>query len=131
MRWEAEEFFKLLKGPYIGQGQFRTKSPEGVRQEIHALVLFLAIARVILVTASRSTGRNSQSLRQKAAVIGLADYVTRLFLSSADAEYAMRELRALLERIARTAYERRPGRSAPRVSFRPRLRWGPRGRVRA
>jgi len=129
MRWEAEELFKLLKGPYIGQGQFRSKSPEGVRQEIHALVLFLAIARVLMISAARSTGARVQGLRQKAAVIGLADYVTRLFLSTADAGYALRELRALLERIARTPYKRRPQRSAPRVSFKPRLRWGPRGRV--
>lgn len=46
MRWEVEEFFKLLKGPYIGQGQFRSKSPSGVIQEIHALVLLLAITRM-------------------------------------------------------------------------------------
>jgi len=26
MRWEAEEFYKLLKSSYIGQGQFRSKS---------------------------------------------------------------------------------------------------------
>jgi hypothetical protein len=45
MRWEAEEFFKLLKSPYIGQGQFRSKSPVGIKQEIHALVLYLAVAR--------------------------------------------------------------------------------------
>ena len=93
------------------------------------MVLFLAIARVLMISAARSTGARVQGLRQKAAVIGLADYVTRLFLSTADAGYALRELRALLERIARTPYKRRPQRSAPRVSFKPRLRWGPRGRV--
>ena len=128
MRWEAEEFYKLLKGPYIGQGQFRSKSPEGVRQEIYALVLFLAIARVLMATAAKASDVDYDSLSQKSAVLGLADYVTRLFLS-ADEEFALRELHALIQRIARTPYKQRPTRSFPRVSFRPRQRWGPSGRV--
>ena len=127
MRWEAEEFYKLLKGPYIGQGQFRSKSPVGVEQEIHALVLFLAISRVLMATAAKASGMDYQSLSQKAAVLGLAAYVTRLFLS-ADPEYTHRELQALLERITRIHYKPRPGRTRPRVSFKPRLRWGTSGR---
>jgi hypothetical protein len=128
MRWEAEEFYKLLKGPYIGQGQFRSKSPEGVRQEIHALVLFLAIARVLMATAAKASDAEYDTLSQKSAVLGLAAYVTRLFLS-ADQDFALRELHALIRRITRIPYKRRPRRSFPRVSFRPRLRWGPTGRV--
>jgi len=128
MRWEAEEFYKLLKGPYIGQGQFRSKSPEGIRQEIHAIVLFLAIVRVLMMTAAKAAGVAYESLSQKSAVLGLADYVTRLFLS-ADADFALRQLRALLRRISRIPYRRRPGRTFPRVSYRPRLRWGPHGRM--
>ena len=127
MRWEAEEFYKLLQGPYIGQGQFHSKSPEGVRQEIHALVLFLAIARVLMATAAKASGADYDSLSQKSAVLGLAAYVTRIFLV-ADPDFAIRELQALLQRIVRTPYRRRYGRASPRVSFRPRLRWGPSGR---
>lgn len=128
MRWEAEEFYKLFKGPYIGQGQFRSKSPAGIKQEIHALILFLAIARVLMATAAKATGADYDSLSQKAAVLGLAAYVTRLFLS-ADQDFALRELHALIQRIAKIPYKRRPRRSFPRVSHRPRLRWGPSGRV--
>jgi len=127
MRWEAEEFYKLLKGPYIGQRQFRSRSPAGVEQEIRVLVLFLAIARVLMATAADACGVGYPSLSQKAAVLGLADYVTRLFLST-DPDYARRELHALLQRIARIPYKRRPDRAFPRVSFKPRLRWGPSGR---
>ena len=127
MRWEAEEFYKLLKGPYIGQAQFRSKSPAGIKQEIYALILFLAIARVLMATAAEATGADYHSLSQKAAVLGLAAYLTRLFLS-ADPDFALRELRALLRRIVSCPYKPRPGRSSPRVSFRPRLRWGPGGR---
>ena len=128
MRWEAEEFYKVFKGPYIGQGQFRSKSPAGIKQEIHALILFLAITRVLMATAAKATGADYDSLSQKAAVLGLAAYVTRLFLS-ADQDFALRELHALIQRIAKTPYKQRPRRSFPRVSYRPRLRWGASGRV--
>ena len=130
MRWEAEEFYKLLKGPYIGQGQFRSKSPAGVKQEIHALVLFLAIARVLMATAAKAAGADYDSLSQKSAVLGLAAYVSRLFLAP-DEQVAIRDLRALLRRIVRIRDKRRPGRSHLRRSFRPRLRWGPGGRLGA
>ena len=127
MRWEAEEHFKLMKGPYIGQGQFRSKTAAGVEQEIHALNLFLLIARVLMATVSKDTGAEPSTLSKKAAVLGLAAYVTRLFLC-ADSERAERELRALLERVSRTREKQRRRRSFPRVSYRPRLRWGPSGR---
>lgn len=126
MRWEAEEFYKLAKSPYIGQKQFRSKSPSGVEQEIHALVLFLAIARLLMATAARSANVPYDHLSQKAAVLGLAEYVTRLFLLRGPE--ARGELRALLQRIARVREKPRPGRTHPRRSYRPRLRWGPTGR---
>lgn len=127
LRWEAEEFFKLLKGPYIGQGQFRSKSPEGVRQEMHALVLFLAISRFLMATAARVNDADFNSLSQKAAVLAIADYITRLFLYN-DPSIAACHLRALLQRIANARYRKRAGRSFLRVSFKPSKRWGPKGR---
>lgn len=127
MRWEAEEFYKLFKSSYAGQGQFRSKSPAGVRPEIQAFVLYLAIVRVLMASAATATNTDYNSLSQKAAVLGLAAYITRLFLSS-DAEFAVRELRALVRRIVRRPQKRRPGRASPRVSFRPRPRWCPSGR---
>lgn len=129
MRWEVEEFYKLAKGPYIGQGQFRSKSPEGIRQEVHALMLFLAVTRVVMAAAAKSAETEYEALSQKAAVLSVSSYITRLFLSSEDVGYAASELRALLKRIARARYKARPGRSAPRRSFLPRRRWGPRGRA--
>ncbi len=127
LRWQAEEFYKLMKGDYIGQGQFRSKSPEGIRQEIHALVLFLAIARVLMLTAARAARVDYNSLSQKAAVLGLARYLTRVLLETRP-ERALDHVQHLL-RHALTAREKpRPGRRAPRISYRPRLRWGATGR---
>lgn len=128
MRWEVEEHFKLLKGPYIGQGQFRSKSPSGVLQEVHALVLFLAVTRLCMCTAANATGRDYDSLSQKAAVLGFAAYVTRILLAH-DEDHALRSLHQLILRITRTREKKRPHRTYPRRSFRPRLRWGPSGRV--
>lgn len=128
LRWEAEEFFKLMKGDYIGQGQFRSRMPAGVEQEIHALVLFLAIARVLMASAEKATGVDYKELSQKAAILGLAAYVTRIFLED-DATAAAMHVDSLIGRIVRTREKRRPDRSAPRVSFKPRLRWGPTGRI--
>lgn len=127
MRWEVEEFFKLAKSPYTGQGQFRSKSPSGVLQEIHALVLFLAISSVCMDAVARTTGREYQSLSQKAAVLGLAAHLTRVFLAG-DEDAACHALRTLFLRIARAREPRRPRRSYPRRSFRPARKWGPSGR---
>jgi hypothetical protein len=127
MRWDVEEFFKLSKGPYIGQGQFRSKSPSGVIQEIHALVLFIAITRLCMSTAATASEGEYSSMSQKGAVLALAAYVTRVLLAP-DEQRALCELRALLERITRVREKPRPGRSFPRRSFRPARRWGPTGR---
>jgi len=128
MRWEAEEFYKLMKGPYIGQGQFRSKSPEGVRQEIHALVLFLAISRMLMATAARASELDYEDLSQKAAVLGMAAYVTRIFLPHADQAMAERELCALFRRIVHARERKRRRKPFPRVSYKPSPRWGPNGR---
>ncbi len=126
MRWEVEEFFKLLKGSYIGQGQFRSKSPSGVLQEIHALVLLLAITRMCMCAAAGAIDGDQGSVSQKAAILGVAGYVARLLLAPQDV--ALRELDALLERITHTRYKKRKGRSFPRRSFRPVSRWSSAGR---
>jgi hypothetical protein len=127
LRWQAEEFFKLMKGDYIGQGQFRSKSPAGVKQEIHALVLFLAIARVLMLTAARAARVDYNSLSQKAAVLGLARYLTRLLLETRP-ERALDHVQHLLRHALTVREKPRPGRRAPRISYRPRLRWGATGR---
>lgn len=127
MRWEEEEFYKLAKSSFIGQGQFRSKSPAGVVQEIHALALFLAISRHLMALAAKVDGRDIDEVGQKAAVLATAAYVVRIFLQR-DQGVARKQLRDLLDRITRHRYRKRPGRSSPRRSFKPGPRWGPQGR---
>jgi len=128
LRWEAEEFFKLLKSEYVGQRQFRSKSASGIRQEIHAIVLLLALTRVSMSSAleQHPTEPNVQ-LSQKGAYLALSNFLTRILLH-ADDDARLRAMTALIERIARSRERRRPNRSFARCSFRPGPRWGPGGR---
>ena len=48
MRWEVELFFRLEKGDYIGHGQFHAKTPDGVRQEVFAFMLYVALTRHLM-----------------------------------------------------------------------------------
>lgn len=130
MRWEVEEFFKLAKGPYVGQGQFRSKSASGVIQEVHALVLFLAVSRVCMDAAARATGIDYDKLSQKAGVLGVAAYLTRVMLSE-DEEITCQALRALFHRVTRRLTPKRSRPPFTRRSYRPRRRWGPSGRLGA
>jgi len=127
LRWEVEEFYKLAQSDYIGQGQFRSKSATGIKQEIHVLTLFLAISRHLMAIAAREAGCNEESIGQKGAVLALADYLTRVLLQT-DGERKGELLRRLLLRIADRPYQRRPNRSFPRRSLKPSPRWGPDGR---
>lgn len=127
MRWEEEEFYKLAKSAYIGQGQFRSKSPGGVVQEIHALALFLSISRHLMALAATTDDRDVDEVGQKAAVLATVAYVVRIFLQR-DEGIARRQLRDLLDRITRHRYRKRRNRSCPRRSFKPSQRWGPQGR---
>lgn len=127
LRWEEEEFYKLTKSEYIGQGQFRAKSPSGVVQEIHALELFLAISRYLMAVAAEVEGRHIDEVGQKGAVLAVAAYVTRIFLQR-DENAAAEDIRALLKRMTRHRYRKRPGRTYPRRSFKPNRSWTPSGR---
>jgi len=127
MRWEVEEFFKLLKAPFIGQRPFRSKSAIGVRQEVSALVLFLAITRLCAEAVDDGAEHPRGAPAQKAAVLAIASHLTRILLPEQD-ERVLREIGLLLESIASSRYRRRRGRSFPRVSFRPTPRWTAAGR---
>jgi len=126
MRWQAEELFKLEKSSYFGQRQFHARHPHGVRQEILAQAIFVVIARFLQATAADVHEHDYQALSSKTAILGLAAYITRLCLD--DPAHATQWLPRLLRRVVRTRDKKRPGRSCPRRSFKPKPRWGPEGR---
>ena len=127
MRWEAEEYFKLFTSEFAGQKQFRSTSAHGVRQEVAALTLFIAISRILARAANERLPEQQGFVSQKEAVLTFAKYLTRIFLAPNPA-YARRSVDRAMQRMLATRDKPRPGRSHPRRSFRPTSKWCPRGR---
>lgn len=126
MRWEVEEFYKLMKSDYLGQGQFHARSALGVEQEIHAVALFVAITRYLMAAASEQHDTPYDDLSPKSGILGLAAYVLRLLLVC-NANQAAPFLEQVLRRIIKTKDKKRPGRRWPRRSFKPWRKWAARG----
>ena len=128
LRWEIELFYRLEKSDYVGHHQFHAKFPEGVRQEVFAFLLFIAITRTLMAAASKRSSAPFERLSQKSAILATARSLTVLLLES-EPEQARQVLAALLERIAARLDPKHRQRSCPRRSFKPRSRWGPQGRI--
>ncbi len=126
LRWESEELYKTFKSDYLDPRQFHSRNADGVRQEIYATMLFLGISRYLMAAAGEIHDCPLHEVSQKAAVLNFADQLVRVFRS--DSESASQIVRRLLDRIARSRDKRRPHRSAPRVSYRPRSKWTATGR---
>ena len=127
LRWAVEELYKLESGSYLGQGQFHAKTLDGVKQEIGALGLFINMTRIFMAAAAEVVEEPYRHISQKTAVLAVAAYVTRLLLEERDDE-VRRLVARLLRRIGRNIVKPRPGRSYPRVSYKPQSRWTPNGK---
>jgi hypothetical protein len=130
LRWQIELFYRLEKGDYVGQRQFHARYPDGVRQEVFAFLLFTAITRTLMAAASRASKAPFERISQKSAILATAHALTVLLLES-EPQNARRVLAALLSRIAARLDPKQRQRLCPRRSFKPRLRWGPHGRILA
>lgn len=127
LRWEVEEYYKLIKSSYLGQGQFHSKKPAGVRQEIYAMALFVSISRHLMAGAARERGVAYADIGQKTAMLAVAADVTRILLDTDPA--AMRQLLgSLCAQITRNLKRKRHDRAAPRRSYKPPSKWTPQGR---
>lgn len=128
-RWQIELFYRLEKSDYVGHRQFHAKSPEGVRQEVFAFLLFIAITRTLIAAASQASGAIYERISQKSAILAASRVLTVILLES-DPASAREILDRLLHGIAARLDPKPRQRSCPRRSFKPRLRWGPQGHVR-
>jgi hypothetical protein len=127
MRWEIEECFKLGACGLLDQGLFRSKSENGVRQELGALTLLIALSRVLAVEADAVTADPTRRTSQKAAVLA----VTKLVIVAAlggSAPGLARAVAGAFARLQRAQERVRNPRSFPRRSLRPTPKWGPNGR---
>ena len=128
LRWEIEEFYKLLKSDGFSLRQLHAKSVDGVEQEIFAQLLLTAISRLLMVNAATEHEAPHRDLSTKAGVLALAGSIVRLLLC-ADPELRLEHHESLLRRLAKRRQRRRPGRSSPRRSFKPGPRWNSKGKV--
>ena len=127
MRWRIESYYQVVKGGYFGQGQFHAKTPDGVEQEVYAQALLVALSRHLMAGASATHAVPYEEVGEKAALLAVADDLTRLLLTQRPADAAAL-LEHLLDRIARHRVKPRPGRSYPRRSFKPASKWHARGK---
>lgn len=127
-RWEIELFFRLQKGSYLGHDQFHAKTPDGVRQEIYALFLFMILTRSAMATAAIEHGVPYERISQKRAIRAVVRELVMILRYS-----RLRDAHAVLERLFEQITRRldpvRLPRSCPRQSFKPQLRWTPTGKL--
>ena len=129
-RWRIEEHFKLLKCGSFGQGQMHAKSLAGVRQEIFAQALHVAITRLLATAAShgpRSASPAADHVHLKDAVHALGRVLVQVLLCRNEQRIAA-VIAQLRQRMLRRARPPRPGRAHPRRSFRPCSKWASTGR---
>jgi hypothetical protein len=129
-RWQIELFYRLEKSDYVGHRQFHAKYTEGVRQEVFAFFLFIAISRTLMAAAADDSDAPYARISQKSAILTTARALTVLLLET-EPRHARQILAEVLSRIAARLDPEPRLRSCPRRSFKPRSRWGPHGHRRA
>lgn len=127
-RWEVETLYGLIQAGSLNQQQYHAKTPDGVRQEVFATLLYVGLTRTLMAAAASCEDVEYDQISMKGAVLAVGRYLTRLLLSQTKAK-AHAALDAVVQQIARVRDKKRPGRSFPRVSYKPQPRWTPRGRA--
>lgn len=127
-RWTIESCFKVLKVDGFGQDAFHAATADGVRQEICARLLFTSLTQELMAHAAQAFGKSLSDLGPKGAHAALGQ-TELLLLVSLGGRRARRRIRSLLFLIAAFGAETRTGRSFPRRSFKPSLRWDPHGKT--
>ena len=79
-RWEVELFFRLEKGTYLGHDQFHARNPDGVRQEVFALLLFIALSRTLMAVTAEIHDVPYERISQKGALLAAATRFTVLLI---------------------------------------------------
>jgi hypothetical protein len=89
---EIEEHGRVAKSGYLGLGPFYASSAAGVRQEICAQARYLVLTRYLTAKAaeSRNDDEDPVALSTKAAVLAVADHLTRILTFDGDEAGARR-----------------------------------------
>lgn len=122
LRWEEEEFYKLLK-ELLAAENIRGKKCLLVHQELIAMYLYCVLARMLTFEAAARHGINPSEIAQQHAFLAASRYLDRLFTAQSPEE-CERLLDRCVDEIAWRRYKKRPGRSHPRRSKSSFGKWG-------
>lgn len=122
LRWEEEEFFKLIKELLEGEN-FRGKSVQFIDQEILAIYLYIVLVRIMMMEAAAKFSLDIKEIAQKPAFLAVARFLDNMLLAATDEECLKWYQRCLAE-ISWRKYKKRPNRSYPRKSQSSFGKWG-------
>ena len=114
LRWEEEEFFKLIK-EFLGAEDFRGKSAPLIDQEIAAVHLYCLLARILIMESALAHGFLPSEIAQQAAFHATSRFLDRL-LTARSRSQALALFKDCLAEISWKRYKKRPGRVFPRKS---------------
>ena len=121
-RWKVEEHYRNEK-TYLDIEGFHSRSENGIRQELFAVLVMCVIARTMMTMAVPEMLKVKYTPQFKNAVISLA--LDAAVLTATNPEVGIRIFEEILEEMARVKYykPRDPRESQPRVSNKPINKW--------
>jgi hypothetical protein len=128
-RWDLETAFREMK-VWHGLEEFHAKTPEGIHQEVAALMIFMVLTAEMEHQAKELHSREIlKEATEKGAEIRfnrkvIAESVVYLMIASARGPTAIQEeYDRCMQEIWKFRQKVRPGRSFPRVAKSPNAKW--------
>lgn len=128
LRWEEEEFYKLVKALLQAENLRGTKCLL-IHQELIAIYLYGVLARLLILEAAERHGIAPQEIAQQHAFLAVSRYLDHM-LTAQTPEQCEELLSRCVAEIAWRRYQKRPGRSHPRQSKSSYGKWGRKGAAR-
>lgn len=121
-RWAVEDHYRNEK-TFLGIEQFHSKTPNGIQQELFAILVMSVISRILMVMSSTQVEGRQIEPQFKHTALTLASEAT--VLVSSDPEKAVALFEEIISEIKRVKYYRPKfsRRSQPRVSKQPPNKW--------
>ena len=122
LRWEEEEFFKLVK-ELLGGENYRGQSQLFIEQELLSILLYCLMTRILMMECAAKHSMQLSSISQKHAFLSVSRYMDLMLTAKTERQYQILVNRCVDE-IAWRRYKKRPGRSYPRRSKSSFGKWG-------
>jgi len=128
VRWEEEEFYKLVKELLAAENLRGTKCLL-IHQELISIYLYCVLARLLTLEAAQRHGIAPQQIPQQHAFLAVSRYLDHM-LTAQTPEDCELLLARCVDEIAWRRYKKRPGRSYPRQSKSGHGKWARKAKTR-